>query len=53
MQKDMCSVAACVLPVKAKALCNAHYLRSIRFGNPLGSGRRVRTLGLPKRMLRR
>ena len=37
----ICSVADCEKPVAHKALCNAHYIRSRRYGDPLGSGRKT------------
>lgn len=29
-----CSIAGCDSPIKAKALCNLHYMRSYRHGSP-------------------
>lgn len=41
MDKSTCTVAGCERPVRYRALCNAHYLRKLRHGDPLGSGRRT------------
>ena len=37
MDKGTCVAAGCVRPARIKALCNAHYLRKRRYGDPLGS----------------
>jgi len=42
MSKGTCTVPECDRPVRYKALCNAHYLRKMRHGDPLGSGRKPR-----------
>lgn len=36
-----CSIADCGKPVHAKCLCNAHYLRLLRYGNPLAGRTQV------------
>lgn len=41
VNKDKCSVPDCARPVRYKKLCNAHYLRNMRHGDPLGSTARV------------
>lgn len=33
-----CSIANCCNPVEAKGLCNAHYRRKLRLGDPLAGG---------------
>ena len=41
MDKGMCSIDGCDRPVRYKALCNGHYLRKLRHGDPLGSARKT------------
>lgn len=41
MDKGTCSVDGCDKAVRYKNLCNAHYLRNLRYGDPLGSGRKT------------
>ena len=41
MSKGTCTIDGCGNAVRYKALCNAHYLRKLRYGDPLGSGRRT------------
>jgi hypothetical protein len=40
MAKGTCTVEDCEKPVRSKALCNAHHLRKLRHGDPLGSATR-------------
>lgn len=44
MSKGTCTVSGCDRPIRYKALCNAHYLRKLRHGDPLASGRTPKTL---------
>lgn len=41
MEKGTCTVDGCDRPVRYKALCNAHYLRKMRHGDPLASAPRM------------
>lgn len=41
MEKRTCPIEGCDRPIRYKDLCNAHYLRKMRFGDPLGSGRKT------------
>jgi hypothetical protein len=41
MEKSTCTVDGCAKPVRYKTLCNAHYLRKLRHGDPLGSARKT------------
>jgi hypothetical protein len=41
MSKGKCTVEGCESDIRYKELCNAHYLRNMRYGNPLGSGRKT------------
>lgn len=45
MSKPTCSTKGCGCPTKARGLCNAHYLRWRRYGDPSAGG--VRRLGDP------
>ena len=49
---EKCSVMNCDLPAKTRSLCNAHYLRMLRHGDPTkGAGPRGTSSGSPRRFL--
>jgi hypothetical protein len=37
---NLCSVDDCLNPATRSTYCNAHYLRWLRYGDPLGTKRR-------------
>jgi len=41
MAQGTCAVSGCNRPVRSVGLCNAHHLRKLRHGDPLGSARKT------------
>ncbi len=51
VESDPCSIEGCARPARSKSLCNRHYRRALRTGDPLTPTRKFSNRGEPRRFL--